>query len=69
MEEITEWIIKSELNDPRQRMEDGIELISPLIRCKDCIYYTGGIDGYCDRWFRRTGGNMSFCNEAEKLVR
>ena len=40
-----------------------------LILCKDCKYYTGGIDGYCERWFRRTGGNMSFCNEAEKLMR
>ena len=37
-----------------------------IIRCNDCKYYTGGIDGYCDRWFRRSGGNMAFCSEGER---
>lgn len=34
-----EWIIKSELDNPEQRMEDGLELVSPLIRYKDCKWW------------------------------
>lgn len=37
-----------------------------LIRCKDCRHYTGEIDGYCEKWFRKTGGNLFFCADGEK---
>ena len=37
-----------------------------IIRCKDCEHYTGGFDGYCNRWFRRAGGEMAFCSSGRK---
>ena len=37
-----------------------------LVRCKDCKHYTGGLDGYCEKWFRKTGGNMFYCADGEK---
>ena len=59
-----EFIINSDSPQSIRAMEEAG--YRELVRCGCCRYYTGGIDGYCDRWFRRTGGNMSFCNEADK---
>ena len=37
-----------------------------IVRCKDCKHYTGGIDGYCEKWWRRTGGNLFYCSDGER---
>lgn len=37
-----------------------------VVRCKDCKHYTGGLDGYCDKLFRKTGGEMWFCADGER---
>lgn len=37
-----------------------------IVRCKDCRHYTGGIDGYCNLWCRRSGGELSFCQEGNE---
>ena len=39
---------------------------SEIVRCKDCKWYTGGFDGYCELWFRRTGGELFFCKSGER---
>ena len=45
---------------------DQGKIVGELVRCKDCKHYTGGLDGYCEKWFRKTGGNMFFCADGEK---
>lgn len=42
----------------------------PVVRCKDCEYYRGGVlSGYCDRWFRQTGGEETYCSEGRQVVK
>ena len=63
---MAEYIIK--INDNDETDSDGgkrIEEMHRLVRCKDCKHYTGGINGYCERWFRKTGGNEFFCADGE----
>ena len=52
--------------DGFERFENDYSPSGQLVRCKDCKHYTGGLDGYCEKWFRKTGGNMFFCADGEK---
>lgn len=61
-----EELIKALRYDRNQYQKGYADRDLEIVRCKDCTYYTGGIDGYCDRWFRRSGGNMAFCSEGER---
>lgn len=54
-------------------MRDALELLKEqpeIVRCKDCEYYRGGVlSGYCDRWFRQTGGEETYCSEGRQVVK
>ena len=65
-----EWIINSKLDDPEQRMEDGLDLVCKLVRCKDCIYWQDNNGGYphsdCKWNHDETPVPDDFCSAGER---
>ena len=65
-------LLKEQTNEIDEISDEYIDLGKEMakqpkiVMCKDCKHYTGGIDGYCEKWWRRTGGNLFYCSDGER---